>query len=86
MTTRREGEKKPIEIRKYDHGTVWALSEALNEALSVYPSNHSLESMDDDDRSGRRIMIVTKHATIADIRRWRTVLATYGIHRKPVRK
>lgn len=74
-------EKPQIEVKKYDHGTVWALSEALNEALSVYPSNHALEALDDDDRSGRRIMVVDKHATIADIRRWRMTLATYGIHR-----
>lgn len=73
--------KPQIEVKKYDHGTVWALSEALNEALSFYPSNHSLESMDDDERSGRRIMILSKNPTIADIRRWRMTLATYGIHR-----
>lgn len=73
--------KPQIVIRKYDHGTVWALSEALAEALDVYPSNHTLDSLDDDERTGRRIMTVNKYATIADIKKWRVTLATYGIHR-----
>lgn len=78
--------EKPIEIKKYDHGTVWALSQALYEVLDTFPSNRSLEALDDDEMSGRRIMVSSRHPKISELRKWREVLETYGVHRERKRK
>lgn len=81
-----EPQKRPIEIKGYDHGTVWALSEALYEVLSTFPDNRVLDSLDDDEMSGRRIMTSSRHPKIGELRKWREVLETYGIHRERKRK
>lgn len=73
-------ETKPaIEIKKYDHGTVWALSKALREMVSRYPTQQLLDKCDDDQMSGTRPAPVTRTATIGEVRRWRETLDTYGI-------
>ena len=65
--------------RIYDHGTVWALSDVLREVVSRFPSQQLLDRSDDDEMSGTRPAPATRYATIAEVRRWREVLSTYGV-------
>lgn len=81
-----KAEKQPRSLgsirRIYDHGTVWALSGALREVVSCFPSQHVLDGCDDDDMSGARPAPPIRHMTIGEVRRWREVLMTYGIKLK----
>lgn len=78
MTRTRAGQIKE-QGRVYDHGTISVLTEALREVVARYPSQHVLDNCDDDELSGRRPAPASRYTTIAEVRKWREIIDTYGV-------
>lgn len=51
--------------------------EKVQKILNKFPSNHSLEQLDDDLMSGRRLCPLDKHPSFKEVREAREELANF---------